>query len=83
MRDSIFIQLATLLIKADIYREDSAWKRRVKRSQNNPPWNDAYLLKDIGLSQQSSDTVENERPSFTVERRVRHLRRLIRTRIPT
>ncbi|BCL71063.1 conserved hypothetical protein [Vibrio nigripulchritudo MADA3029] len=83
MRHSIYIQLATLLVKADIKREERAWKRRVARAQQNIPWHNAHLLQDIGLDPDGRLVGANEQPSATAERRVRHLRRLIRTRIPT
>ncbi|MDP2573918.1 DUF1127 domain-containing protein [Vibrio penaeicida] len=83
MRHSIYIQLATFLVKADINREDRAWKRRVKRAQHNIPWHNSHLLQDIGLDPEGRQIGANEQPSATAERRVRHLRRLLRTRIPT
>lgn len=38
MRHSIYLRLATLLIKADLAREEREWKRAVRKVQYEIPW---------------------------------------------
>ncbi len=84
MRHSIYIRLATLLLTADLKREDRQWKSRVRRIRSHIPWENAHLLRDIGLDSDGRVVgTLSEPPAVTAERRVRHLRRLVRTRITT
>ncbi|OEF22593.1 hypothetical protein [Vibrio rumoiensis] len=80
MRHSIYIQLATLLIKVDIKREENAWKRKVRRSQYEIPWHNEYLLRDIGLDSTGRPLGEVSRSPVKVERRVSLMRRLLQAR---
>jgi hypothetical protein len=49
MRHSLYLTLATLLIKADLRREEKQWQRKIRRSAYAIPWDNAHLLRDIGL----------------------------------
>lgn len=84
MRHSLYIQLAALFIRADLRREEKRWLRQIRRSAYAIPWHSEHLLKDIGLEPdgRTIGEVQNEH-SHEVRRRVRHLRRLYRLRIPT
>ncbi len=83
MRHSIYLKLATLLLKADLKREENEWQRKVRRSAHDIPWTNAHLLKDIGLDQDGRSTRASVPDTVKVERRVRHLRRMLTARIPT
>ncbi|MCE7630389.1 DUF1127 domain-containing protein, partial [Vibrio fluvialis] len=37
MRHSVYLQLATLLVRADLRREEREWKRKVRRSAFDIP----------------------------------------------
>ncbi|OCH14066.1 MULTISPECIES: DUF1127 domain-containing protein [unclassified Aliivibrio] len=83
MRHSLYLRLATLLIKADFSREEREWKRSVRKAQYEIPWGNEYLLKDIGLHLDGRTINDLEVPAIKTERQIRHLRRLIRLRIAT
>ncbi|WP_038173914.1 MULTISPECIES: hypothetical protein [Vibrio] len=83
MSHSVYLKLATLLIKADLRREDRQWKRKIRRDAYQIPWNNAYLLKDIGLEQDGRPIGTSEPDIVKAKRRVRHLRRVLSARIPT
>lgn len=80
MRHSIYIQLATLLIKADIKRDENAWKRKIRRSQYEIPWHSEYLLRDIGLDVTGRPLGEKLCPSLKAERRASLMRRALQAR---
>lgn len=83
MSHSVYLKLATLLIKADLRREDRQWKRKIRRDAYEIPWSNAYLLKDIGLEQDGRLIGTSEPDIVIAKRRVRHLRRVLSARIPT
>ncbi|WP_428771256.1 DUF1127 domain-containing protein [Vibrio sp.] len=83
MNHSIYLKLATLLVKVDLRREDRQWKRKLRQSAYQIPWHSAHLLKDIGLEQDGRPIGVSEPTAVTAERRVRHLRRVLSARIPT
>lgn len=83
MSHSVYLKLATLLVKADLRREERQWKRKLRRSAFEIPWNNAHLLKDIGLEQDGRPIGFTEPDSVKAQRRVRHLRRVLSARIPT
>lgn len=83
MNHSLYLKLATVLIKADLRREERAWRRKVRRSAFDIPWHNKHLLKDIGLGLDGRLLGRSEPESVTVERRIRHLRRVLTARIPT
>lgn len=83
MRHSIYLKFATLLLKADLKREENEWQRKVRRSAHDIPWTNVHLLKDIGLDQDGRSTRVSVPDTVKVERRVRHLRRVLAARIPT
>lgn len=83
MRHSLYLRLATLLIKADFDREEREWKRKVRKVQYEIPWGNEYLLKDIGLYIDGRTISDLEVPAIKTERQIRHLRRLVRLRIAT
>ncbi|EGA70125.1 hypothetical protein VISI1226_17926 [Vibrio sinaloensis DSM 21326] len=83
MSHSVYLKLATVLVKADLRREEREWKRRVRRSRHDIPWENAHLLRDIGLEEDGRVIGLREPESVTAERRIRHLRRVLSARIPT
>ncbi|WP_394248987.1 DUF1127 domain-containing protein [Vibrio profundi] len=83
MRHSIYLKLATLLVRADLRREEKVWQRKLRRSAHNLPWDNAHLLKDIGLESDGRPIGFSEPEAVKAERRVRHLRRVLSARIPT
>lgn len=83
MRHSVYLKLATVLIRADLRREDREWKRKVRRSAYDLPWENAHLLRDIGLEVDGRPIGFSEPEAITIERRVRHLRRALSARILT
>lgn len=83
MRHSIYLKLATVLLKADLKREEKQWQRMVRRSSHDIPWANEHLLKDIGLDKDGRSTQASVPDAVKVERRVRHLRRVLTSRILT
>jgi len=83
MRHSIYLKLATLLVRADLRREEKVWQRKIRRSAHNLPWDNAHLLRDIGLESDGRPIGFSEPEAVKAERRVRHLRRVLSARIPT
>ncbi|AQW57651.1 Uncharacterised protein [Vibrio owensii] len=83
MRHSIYLKLATVLLKADLKREEKQWQRMVRRSSHDIPWTNEHLLKDIGLDKDGRSTQASVPDAVKVERRVRHLRRVLTSRILT
>ncbi|WP_417553762.1 hypothetical protein [Marinomonas fungiae] len=69
------MKLATLLLKADLKREEKG-QRKVRRSAHDIPWTNVHLLKDIGLDPEGRSTRASVPDTVKVERRVRHLRRV-------
>jgi len=83
MRHSFYIQLATLLIRADLRREEKIWKQKIRRSQYDLPWHNVHLLKDIGLQADGRPIGNTVSDTVKADRQVRHIRRVLRLRIPT
>ncbi|MCS0454610.1 DUF1127 domain-containing protein [Vibrio diabolicus] len=83
MRHSIYLQLATFLLKADLKREEKQWQRTIRRTAHDVPWTNVHLLRDIGLDSDGRSTRANVPDAVKVERRVRHLRRVLTSRIMT
>lgn len=83
MSHSIYLKLATVLVKADVRREEKAWQRKVRRSSFDIPWGNEHLLRDIGLDNEGRPLNKTITPEVKVERRLRHLRRVLTLRIPT
>ncbi|MFM2588924.1 DUF1127 domain-containing protein [Vibrio sp. TBV020] len=83
MSHSVYLKLATVLVKADLKREEREWKRKLRRSAYDLPWNNAHLLRDIGLEQDGRPIGFTEPDCVKAERRVRHLRRVLSARILT
>lgn len=83
MRHSVYLKLATVLIRADLRHEERVWKRKVRRSAYDLPWENTHLLRDIGLEADGRPIGFSEPEAVTIERRVRHLRRVLSARILT
>lgn len=83
MRHSIYLKLATTLLKADLRREEREWRSKLRRSRYDLPWENAHLLRDIGLESDGRPIGFSEPDAVKVERRVRHLRRVLSARILT
>jgi len=83
MRHSVYLKLATVLIRADLRREEREWQRKVRRNSLDLLWHNTHLLRDIGLEADGRPIGFSEPEVVTIERRVRHLRRVLSARIPT
>ena len=83
MRHSIYLKLATVLLKADLKREEKQWQRMVRRNAHQIPWTNEHFLKDIGLDKDGRSTRTSVPDAVKVDRRVRHLRRVLTSRILT
>jgi len=83
MSHSVYLKLATLLVRADLRREEREWKRKLRRSAYAIPWENTHLLKDIGLESDGRPIGVSEPDAVKAERRVRHLRRVLSTLIRT
>ncbi|MDC0610278.1 DUF1127 domain-containing protein [Vibrio sp.] len=84
MKHSLYITLATWLIRADIRHEERRWKRKINRTARDIPWDNPHLLRDIGLSPDGS-RVNEERMDSTAKAtsKVMKIRQWLSTRIPT
>ena len=83
MGHSIYLQLATLLVGADLRREERQWQRNVRRHAFELPFNSQHLLKDIGLESDGRAIGVSVPDSIKAERHIRHLRRVLSMRITT
>lgn len=83
MSHSVYLKLATLLVKADLRREERVWKQKVRRSAHDIPWDNAHLLRDIGLETDGRTIGVSLPDAVKVERRMRHLRRVLNARLLT
>lgn len=83
MRHSLYLQLATLLVRADLRREDRVWRAKLRRTVHDLPWDNAFLLRDVGLDTDGRPLGLSEPAAVTADRRVRHLRRVLSSRITT
>ncbi len=82
MRHSIYLHLAVLFVKADLHREENKWRRQARRTAYHIPWDNEHLLRDIGLERDGRCHVSV--PTHVLaERRVRRLRQILTSRIPT
>ena len=77
MKKSLYLKLATLLIKADVIRE----KRNKNRMVNSLPLHSDHLLKDIGVTKEGYILETGEPDSVKAKRRVRHIKRVLNMRI--
>lgn len=83
MNHSLYLKLAVLFVKADLRREEKAWKATIRRSTYDIPWENKHLLKDIGLDSEGRGVRFSEPEQIIIERRMRHLRRVFRSRLVT
>ena len=84
MQQSLYLTLAVLFVRADIKREERRWRRQIRRVRYDIPWDNSHLLKDIGLELDGRVVGECTLPDAIIaQRRVRHLRRVLTSRIPT
>ncbi|MGV2988691.1 DUF1127 domain-containing protein [Vibrio sp. E150_011] len=84
MRTSIYLTLATWLIKADLHHEEREWKRRYRRNAYQLPLYNEHLLRDIGLDSQGRPLgLVTHVPSVVATRKARHLRRGLKSTIAT
>lgn len=83
MRHSLYIQLAKFLLLADVKAEQRKWQKNARRTQYMLPYESKHLLKDVGLDR---DGFANKHYGVTVqavERRVRLMRYVLRSRLVT
>ncbi|AYV21931.1 DUF1127 domain-containing protein [Vibrio mediterranei] len=83
MRTSIYLTVATWLIKADIQKEEREWRRRYRRNAHHLPLHNEHLLKDIGLDRHGRPLGQVAPPHIVAKRKTRHLRRELHSRIAT
>ncbi|MCE0495713.1 DUF1127 domain-containing protein [Vibrio salinus] len=84
MKHSIYIRLAVWLIRADIYREERALERKIKRSAHDIPWDNPHLLRDIGL-ESDGRPINRDQTDVSVKSasKVAKIRQKFSLRIPT
>ncbi len=83
MRHSIYIHLATYLIRIDLHREERQWRASVRRSAHDLPWDNPHLLRDIGFDLDGRSNTASRPTQEQAQRHMRHLRRILSMRIPT
>ncbi|MGF1771910.1 DUF1127 domain-containing protein [Vibrio maritimus] len=83
MRTSVYLTIATWLIKADIQKEEREWKRRYRRSAYQLPLHNEHLLRDIGLDKEGRPLGHVAAPQVVAKRKARHLRRELQSRLAT
>lgn len=83
MRHSIYLQLASFFVRADLRREERVWRAKLRRSTREIPWGNAYLLRDIGLDADARPLCGSEPHAVIAERYIRRLRRASRLKILT
>jgi hypothetical protein len=83
MRHSLYIHLATWFIRADLRREERAWRRKIRRTAYTIPWHSEHLLRDIGLEPDGRFIGKELNAVDKTDRRLRHIRRLCSLRMPT
>ncbi|MCG7490527.1 DUF1127 domain-containing protein [Vibrio sp. Of14-4] len=83
MSHSVYLKLAIFLVKIDLRREERQWKRRVRRAAFQIPFANEHLMRDVGLEKGGRCIADTVPDDVKTERRVRHLRRVLSSRIPT
>lgn len=83
MRQSIYLILATTLIKADIHNEIRKRRKQIRAERVKHLHLSDHLLRDIGLQPDGIVIGEKFSPSVKAERTVRHLRQLHYAKIRT
>ncbi|WP_019615846.1 hypothetical protein [Psychromonas ossibalaenae] len=83
MSQSIYLKLAALLIKIDIYTESQRIRSGYRRAKFEPFYASAHMLKDIGLDNQGYALQTTYLANDRAARTVRHLRRLQQIKFPT
>ncbi|OAN14153.1 hypothetical protein A3K86_11240 [Photobacterium jeanii] len=78
MRQSLLLRLAVLFVRADLHREQQAWRRQHRRVLVDFPYLSEHLLQDIGIGRDRRLDVEFG--SSLAQRKARHLRRAFRSR---
>lgn len=76
MRQSLYLILATSLIKADIHQQQRKIRKQLRPERFEHQYFNAYLLKDIGLQPDGFAVGEKVPPIIKAKRTVRHLRHL-------
>ncbi|GAM64284.1 hypothetical protein JCM19232_954 [Vibrio ishigakensis] len=80
MRESVLIKLATGLIYLDIKHQEHQWKAARRRHSYISHWNNAHLLRDIGLDSEGRAT---HGKVMSAEHKVKLLYRALRWRTTT
>lgn len=83
MRQSLYLRIAVLLVRADLHREDKKWHKAHRQAQFDLPFYNAHLLKDIGLYIDGTTIGSVFEAKDKAARTIRHLRRAARSRIIT
>ncbi|GLS89801.1 hypothetical protein GCM10007916_08680 [Psychromonas marina] len=83
MRQSLYIILATTLIKADIYNELRKKRNLQRAARIHLQHHSTHLMRDIGLQVDGFDVGEKFPPSVKAKKTVRHLRRFYYFKIKT
>ncbi|MDP2572597.1 hypothetical protein Q8W40_10430 [Vibrio penaeicida] len=81
MNQSIYIHLAFWLVKAELKREERAWKKKVRQQYAEIPHQSQHMLKDIGMNYEGAATVSNASSKTTAMRRILTLKRLVSLRL--
>lgn len=80
MRHSIYLKIAVLLVKADLRREERAYRKAVRREAFFIPYHNQHLMKDIGLDTEGRATVSSLPVQAKAKRTVSLLRQSLEVR---
>jgi len=83
MRPSIYILMATLLIKVDIQRSLRKEQKKLRATKIENLHLSVHLMRDIGLQYDSFDTGERFPAAIQANRKVRYLRHIEYGKIST
>jgi len=76
MRQSIYLVLATALIKADINNELRQQQRKLRAKRTDVQYLSEYMMRDIGLQADAFVAVKNFSTALRAYRTVRYVRYL-------
>lgn len=82
MSQSVYIRLATVLVRLDIHRENQAWKRKHRRERYVSIPLSTHMLRDIGFERDGRPISGTASPHFVAKREVMMIRRRLRLRSP-
>lgn len=83
MRTSLYLTLAVWLIKADINKQETEWKRTLRRNRYHLPFHSEHLMRDVGFDKTGRPISGSAPTQIVAERKVHHIRRVLYSRLIT